>query len=177
LALIPRLKKKPVSDLLVFMLERPRHKELIREMRATGARVWLRADGDIAGALVAASPNSDIDAMFGTGGVPEGVIAACGIKALGGAILGRLNPQSSQEKLDVQAANLSTTKISTCDQLVTSDEIFFVATGVTDGFLLKGARYYGDWAETQSLVLRASTGTHRLIHTDHSIKRLFRGLH
>ncbi|MFQ5576359.1 MAG: class II fructose-bisphosphatase [Anaerolineae bacterium] len=173
LALVARFKQKPVSDLIVFMLERPRHEELVEEIRTAGARVWLRAEGDIAGALIAATPNSGVDLLMGTGGVPEGVIAACAVKALGGAMLGRLNPQSATEKAAVHAANLDTSQILTCNELVNSDEIFFVATGITDGPLLRGVRYHRAHAETQSIILRTETGTRRLIYSEHSIKRLF----
>jgi fructose-1,6-bisphosphatase II len=176
LALIARLKNKPVNSVTVFMLERPRHQELMEEIRTAGARVWLRDDGDIAGALIAATPDSSIDVLVGAGGVPEGVIAACGIKALGGAMLGRLDPQSPEEKASIEEAGLDTNLILTCDELVSSDEIFFVATGITDGSLLRGVIYHGDHAETHSIILRAATGTRRMIYTEHSIKRLFRGL-
>lgn len=175
LALIARLKKKPIGDLTVFMLERPRHDELIEEIRAAGARVWLRGDGDIAGALIAATPDSGIDVLMGAGGISEGVIAACAVKALGGAMLGRLDPQTQPEREAVQAAGLDTHQILTCDQLVSDDDIFFVATGVSDGQILKGVRYHGDQAETQSVILRGATGTRRLIFAEHSIKRLFMG--
>ena len=172
LALVARLKQKPVSDLIVFMLERARHEELVEEIRTAGARVWLRAEGDIAGALIAATPNSGVDLLMGTGGVPEGVIAACAVKALGGAMLGRLNPQSAAERAAVHAANLDTGQILTCNELVGSDEIFFVATGITDGPLLRGVRYHRAHAETQSIILSTETGTRRLLYSEHSIKRL-----
>ncbi len=175
LALIARLKHKPIRDLIVFMLERPRHEELVEEIRAAGARVWLRADGDIAGALIAASPDSEVDALMGIGGAAEGIVAACAVKALGGAMLSRLAPQSPQEKEAVKAAALDTSQIFTANQLVSSDDLFFVATGITDGPLLKGVRYYGDRAETHSIILRGETGTRRVVFAEHSIRRLFVG--
>ena len=173
LALIARLKQKPVRDMVVFVLDRPRHQELIEEIRAAGARVWLRADGDISGAILAATPNSGADVLMGVGGVAEGVVSACAIKAMEGAMLGRLAPQSAAENTALLAAGQHSTQILRVDQLVASDEIFFAATGVTNGPLLRGVRYYGDHAETHSIILRTETGTRREIITEHSMKRLF----
>lgn len=176
LALISRLKKKPVGDLVVFVLDRPRHYDLIEEIRSAGARVWLRGDGDIAGALIAATPDSGIDILVGAGGISEGVIAACAVKALGGAMLGRLDPQTPDEKAAIEAAGLDVRQILTCNELVSSDDIFFVATGVSDGPFLKGVRYHGDQAETQSIILRGATGTRRLIFAEHSISRVLKNI-
>ena len=167
LASVARAKKKQVRDLVVFVLERPRHHDLIEEIRAAGARVMLRGDGDIAGALMAASPDGRVDVLMGIGGVPEGVIAACAVKALGGAMLGRLAPQSETERAAVEAVNLDTRRILTCDELISGDQLFFAATGITDGPLLSGVRYHGDRAETQSIVLRCDTRTRRMIRTEH----------
>lgn len=167
LALVARMKGKAVRDLVVFVLDRPRHAHLIEEIRAAGARILLRSDGDVAGALMAAYPNSGVDLLMGIGGVPEGVIAACAVKALGGCIMGRLAPQSPEERAAVEAAGLDTSRIMLCNELIGSDEIFFAATGITDGLLLSGVAYHGDEAETESLVLRAETGTRRTIHTTH----------
>jgi fructose-1,6-bisphosphatase II len=167
LASVARAKKKQVRDLVVFVLERQRHLELIEEIRTAGARVMLRGDGDVAGALMAASPEGRVDVLMGVGGVPEGVIAACAVKALGGAMLGRLAPQSQAERDTVAAAGLDTRRILTCDELIAGDQLFFAATGITDGPLLGGVRYHGDRAETQSLVLRCDTRTRRLIKTEH----------
>jgi fructose-1,6-bisphosphatase II len=128
LALIARLKKKEIRDLVVFMLDRPRHAALIEEIRTAGARVMLRSDGDIAGALLAASVHSGVDLLMGVGGVPEGIIAACAIRSLGGAMLGRLAPQSDAERAACQAASLDTPQVFTADDLVPSDELFFAAT-------------------------------------------------
>jgi fructose-1,6-bisphosphatase II len=167
LALVGRVKKKAVRDLVVFVLERPRHHDLIEEIRMAGARVLLRADGDISGALLAASSRSRVDILMGVGGVPEGVIAACAVKSMGGAMLGRLAPQSEEEQAAVNAAGLHIGQIVTCDQLISSDEIFFAATGITDGMLLSGVHYHGTRAETESLILRCETGTRRVIHSEH----------
>lgn len=167
LALVARVKGVPVRDLVVFVLDRPRHRHLIQEIRAAGARILLRSDGDIAGALMAAYPDSGVDLLMGIGGAAEGVIAACAVKALGGMMLGRLAPQSAEEAAAVAAAGLDTRRVLTCHEMVTSDEIFFAATGITDGTLLAGVRYRGTEAETESLVLRGETGTRRRIHTTH----------
>lgn len=167
LALIARVKKKAVRDLIVFVLERRRHLDLIEEIRTAGARVMLRSEGDIAGALIAASQAGSADILMGIGGVPEGVIAACAVKALGGAMLGRLAPQSAAELADVQEAGLDTKRILTGEELITSDQIFFAATGITDGPLLSGVKYQGNHAETESLILRAETNTRRRIHAEH----------
>jgi fructose-1,6-bisphosphatase II len=170
LALVARAKGKPVRDLIVFVLSRPRHEDLIREIRAAGARTMLRTDGEVVGALMAASSHGGVDVMMGIGGVPEGVLAACAAKAMGGGMLGRLFPQSFEEQEVVRAAGLDTRQILTCSELVSSNEVFFAATGITDGSLLSGVHYHGDEAETESLVLRGETGTRRLIRAEHRLK-------
>jgi fructose-1,6-bisphosphatase II len=170
LALIARVEKKEVHDLVVFVLDRPRHQDLIEEIRAAGARAMLRSDGDIAGALLAATPDTGVDVLMGVGGVPEGVIAACAVKAIGGGMLGRLAPQSPEENGAIKAAGLDIKQILTCDQLVISDEIFFAATGITDGSLLPGVRYRGDRAQAHSLVLRCETNSRRTILAEHVVE-------
>jgi len=169
LALIARAKKKQIRDLVVFILDRPRHHDLIDEIRAAGARVMARNQGDIAGALMAVTKNVNIDVMMGTGGISEGVIAACAIKSFGGAMLGRLSPQTEDEKVIIQEAGLEIGRILTCDELVRGQDIFFAATGITDGKLLSGVRYHGNWAETESMVVRCQTGTRRIIHAEHRL--------
>jgi len=119
---------------------------------------------------MAASPHVQVDVLIGVGGVAEGVIAACAVKAIRGGMLGRLAPQSEEERVAVKAAGLDTRRILTCDELVSSDEVFFSATGITDGVLLAGVRYRGSQAKTESLVLRCETGTRRIIHTEHLLK-------
>ena len=168
LALIARQKRKDIRDLVVFVLDRPRHAALIEEVRQVGARVMLRSDGDIAGALMAASPGRGVDVLLGIGGVPEGVIAACAVKALGGAMLGRLAPQSEAERAAIEAAGLDPRRILSSDELITSEQVFFAATGITDGPLLSGVQYQGDRAETHSLVLRADTGSRRVMYAEHA---------
>ncbi|MCI0393575.1 MAG: fructose-bisphosphatase class II family protein [Chloroflexi bacterium] len=169
LALLARVKKVPVRDLTVIVLDRPRHRDLIEEIRAAGARVVLRSEGDAEGALEAALPNAEADMLMGIGGVSEGVIAACAVKALGGAMLGRLAPQSEEEKEAILAAGLDINRVLTSDELVASNEVYFAATGITSGPLLSGVRFLGRRAETHSLLLRAETGTRRFIQAEHLV--------
>jgi fructose-1,6-bisphosphatase II len=164
---IGEAKGKPVADLTVFILDKPRHIELIAEVRRAGARVLLRTDGDVAGALMAAMPDSGVDVLLGIGGTPEGVIAACAVSALGGALLGRLAPQRPDEHAQVEAAGLDTQLVLTNSDLVQSDDPYFAATGITDGVLLPGVRYGADGPITHSLVMRGKTGTVRTIRADH----------
>ncbi len=170
LALVARAKKKAVRDLQVIVLDRPRHQDLIEEVRNAGARVLLNFDGDTAGALIAASYQVGADILMGIGGVPEGVTAACAVKAMGGAMLGRLAPQSQEEKEAIRFAGLDPNKILTCDELVSSNQIFLAATGITHGPLLDGVRYRGHEATTHSLLIRCETGTRRIIKAEHSIE-------
>ncbi len=170
LGLVARTKHKAVRDLVVFVLDRPRHADLIDEIRDAGARVMLSDDGDIAGAILAASLGGRADLLMGIGGAPEGVIAACAVKALGGAMLARLAPQSAVERAAVRAAGLDESRILSADEIVAGDQIFFVATGMTDGVLLDGVRYQGDRAETHSLILRCQTRTRRSIRAEHLIE-------
>ncbi|MBN1220401.1 MAG: class II fructose-bisphosphatase [Anaerolineae bacterium] len=167
LALIARAKRKAVRDLQIIVLDRPRHYDLIEEIRSAGARVLLRSDGDTAGSLIAATPQGGADILMGIGGVPEGVTAACAVKAMGGAMLGRLAPQSEKEREAIEAAGLSSHQTLTCHELVTSNQVFFAATGVTHGPILAGVQYHGNEANTHSLVIRGETGTRRIIHTKH----------
>ena len=159
-----------MRDLIVFVLSRPRHEDLVREIRAAGARTMLRTDGEVVGALMAASPHGTVDVLMGIGGVPEGVLAACATRAMAGGMLGRLSPLSVEERQAVQAAGLDTRQILTCGELVSSNEIFIAATGITDSALLSGVHDHGQEAETESLVLRGETGTGRLIRTEHWLR-------
>jgi fructose-1,6-bisphosphatase II len=170
LSLVARAKKKKIRDLVVFILSRTRHRDLIEEIRMAGARVIVRSHGDIAGALMAVTDNVNVDVMMGVGGVSEGVISACAIKCLGGAMLGRLAPQSQEENAAVMEAGLDTRQILSCEQLVKGCNIFFAATGITNGTLLSGIQYHGNWAESESLVLRCETGTRRIIHAQHRLE-------
>ncbi len=170
LALIARVKQKELRDLVVFVLDRPRHADLIAEIRMAGARVALNNEGDIAGAILAATPDDNIDVLMGVGGVAEGVTAACAVKALGGAMLGRISPQTKLEQEQVVQAGLDLNRILTCDDLVRSDEIFFAVTGVTDGPLLDGVHYQRGRAKTHSLVIRAETGVRREIRAERLVE-------
>lgn len=170
LAAVARAKGMDISDLAVFILDRPRHQELITEVRQAGARVLLRKGGDVSGAMMAADPNVAIDLLLGIGGAAEGLMAACAVKALGGAIMARVAPQSQQEEQACREQGLDLTRILTCDDLVAGDEVFFSATGVTVGWLLDGVSYRGRAAYTHSVSLRHETGTRRLIHTEHRLK-------
>jgi fructose-1,6-bisphosphatase II len=171
LALVARVKNKAVRDLQVILLDRPRHYDLIEEIRTAGARVLLRSDGDTAGALIAVTPGVGADMLMGVGGVPEGVTAACAVKAMGGAMLGRLSPQSDEEQAAIHAAGLDSKRILSCSELVASDKIFFAATGVTDGPLLAGVEYHGRVAKTHSLLIRSETKVRRIIHAEHILKQ------
>lgn len=170
LALIARKKKVPVDRLVVFVLDRPRHQALIEEIRQTGARVVLRNEGDIAGALKAATKGSLVDVMMGIGGATEGVISACAVKALGGAMLARLASRNQAERTTLEEAGHDLNRVMTVDDIVQTDEVFFAATGVTDGNLLRGIRFDGDRAHTESVVLRGHTHTRRLIQSEHLLE-------
>lgn len=167
LALVARAKGVAVSNLSVFVLDRPRHKDLVDEIRASGAHVILRPDGDIAGALMVCTPRSGVDVLMGTGGMTEGLLAACAIKALGGEILGRLDPQSVDERNSIMRAGIDQSRILLSKDLVTSDQVFFSKTAITDGPLLEGVIYYQGRAETSSLLLRNETKTRRKIFAEH----------
>lgn len=172
LAIIAVAKSKTIRELTVFVLDKPRHAELIAEIRAAGARVLLRTDGDVAGALLAARPDSGVDALMGIGGTPEGVIAACAVRALDGAMLGQLAPQLPAERAAVAASGLDVGAVLTETDLVGSDDVFFAATGITDGVLLPGVRYDSGGLTTTSLVMRGRTGTVRTIHAEHRSSKL-----
>ena len=170
LALIARVKKKPVRDLSVIVLARARHEELIEEIRATGARITLREEGDVAGALQAALVGTNADILMGIGGASQGVLTACAVKALGGMMLARIAPQSKEEREEVEAAGLDLRKIYTCDDLVRSNNILFAATGITNSSLLNGIRVEGSFAHIDSLLIRAETGTRRFIHAERALE-------
>ena len=172
LAAIAEAKHRPVEDLTVFVLDKPRHAKLIADVRAAGARVLLRTDGDVAGALMAATPGSGVDVLMGIGGTPEGVIAACAVRALGGAMLGQLAPQKPGERVAVIAAGLDIDLVLTERDLVRTDDVFFAATGITDGVLMPGVRYTGEGATTDSIVMRGKSGTVRTIHAEHRLEKV-----
>ena len=163
---------KSVQDLVVFVLDKPRHQRLIEEIRAAGARIQLQTDGDVAGSLMAVDPRSEVDVMMGTGGTPEGVLAACAIKGMGGQILARLDPQSYVEKEAINETGIDLREVLTVNDLVRSDDCFFAATGISGGDFLRGVRYSARHAVTHSLVLRGKTGTLRYVESYHNMDRL-----
>ena len=169
---IARAKYWGVNDITAVVLDRPRHEELIRELRAAGARIKLITDGDVAGAVMAATAGTGVDALFGIGGAPEAVVAACAIKCIGGAIQCRLWPRNDEERRIVKEKKIDVRRILTQDDLVKSDNAFFAATGITDGELLRGVHFSADGATTQSLVMRSRTGTIRKIDAAHRVKKL-----
>ena len=141
LARVAKALDKKVQDLVVFVLDKPRHKQLIADIRAVGARIQLHTDGDVAGALMAVDPRNEVDIMMGTGGTPEGVLAACAIKGMDGQMLARLDPQSYVEKEAITNAGIDIREILTVNELVKSDDCFFAATGISGGDFLRGVRY------------------------------------
>jgi fructose-1,6-bisphosphatase II len=161
-----------VSDVTAVILDRDRHQDIIRECREAGARIRLIPDGDVAGAISVAWRNSGNDILFGVGGTPEGVIAACALKALGGAIQGKLWPRHDEERNAALDAGYDLDKVLMLDDLVSGDDVFFAATGITDGELLRGVRYWGEGAGTQSLVMRSKSGTIRVIDAQHHWTKL-----
>lgn len=163
---------KNVRDLVVFVLDKPRHKKLIEEIRLAGARIQLQTDGDVAGALMAVDPRSEVDVMMGTGGTPEGVITACAIKGTDGQILARLDPQSYVEKEAITEAGIDLREVLTVNDLVKSDDCFFSATGISGGDFLHGVRYSGRHTITHSLLIRGKTGTIRYLESFHNMGKL-----
>jgi fructose-1,6-bisphosphatase II len=160
------------QDVTVVILDRPRHAELISEVRASGARIHLITDGDVAGAIMAAREGTGIDLMLGIGGTPEGIVAACALKCLGGIILGKLAPRDEAERRRALDAGHDLNRVLTTDDLVTSDDVFFAATGITDGELVDGVRYRRGHATTHSLVMRSRSGTIRSIKSEHQLWKL-----
>ncbi|SDB25355.1 fructose-1,6-bisphosphatase II [Desulfonatronum thiosulfatophilum] len=165
---------KSVDDMVVFVLDKPRHAGLIREIREAGARIQLHTDGDVAGALMAITPGGEVDMMIGTGGTPEGILAAVAIRIMGGEMQCMLDPQSDAERESVQQAGYSLERVLTVDDLVKSDDVFFAATGISGGTFLKGVEFTGKGAVTHSMVMRGKTGTFRLIEAQHSFSKLMR---
>ena len=162
------------EDVTVVLLDRPRHEALAQEIRATGARIKFIVDGDVAGAISAARPDSGIDLLLGVGGTPEAIITACAMKAMGGVIQGQLWPQDDTERQKAIDAghNLDPDFVLATDDLVTGDDCFFVATGITDGDLMRGVRYYRGGCTTESLVMRSRSGTIRKISSEHQLSKL-----
>ncbi|MCI7404224.1 MULTISPECIES: class II fructose-bisphosphatase [unclassified Pyramidobacter] len=169
---VAEARKKATGDITVVVLDRPRHEKLIGEIRAAGARIKLITDGDIAGALLTCKLERGADMLMGIGGTPEAVITACAIKAMGGNMQGKLWARSDEERQKALDAGMDFNKVLTIDDLVRSDDVFFAATGITDGDFLKGVRYEGERIYTSSLVMRAKSGTVRYIDAVHSLYKL-----
>jgi fructose-1,6-bisphosphatase II len=169
---IARAKGEDIDDLKVVILDRERHHKLIEDVRKAGARIRLIRDGDVISALMTAIPDSGVDVYMGIGGTPEGVLAACALRALGGNIEGKLYPRSEKEAAIGREMGYDLQKILTMNDLVSSDEVFFAATGITTGDLLRGVDYFADGARTDSLVVRGLTGTERRIISTHRLAKL-----
>ncbi len=169
---IAEAKGRAVSDLTVVVLDRPRHEQMIEEIRATGARIRLIPDGDVAGAVMAATPGTGIDVLMGIGGAPEAVVAACAIKCIGGDMQCRRYPRNDAEQRIADEQGIDLVEVLSCGDLVASDNVFFAATGITDGELVRGVQYFGDGATTESLVMRSRTGTIRRIDATHRLSKL-----
>jgi len=169
---IAKAKNQKVEDLTTIILDRPRHEAMIAEIRKLGARIRIIPDGDVAAALMTAWPGSGVDVLIGIGGTPEGVLAACALRAMGGEIQGKLYARDENELHRGREAGYDFDKILTMDDLVSSEDVFFAATGITDGELLKGVRYFGDGARTDSIVVRGLTGTVRQIIATHRTDKL-----
>jgi fructose-1,6-bisphosphatase II len=169
---VAEAKEVGVADVTVCVLDRPRHAELITQIRRAGARVRFISDGDVAGAISAARPNTGVDMLVGIGGTPEGVIAAAALKCMGGAIQGRLWPQNDDERAKALDAGHDLDQVLTTDELVSGNNVFFCATGVTDGDLLRGVHYRAGGATTQSIVMRSKSGTVRMIDGYHRLTKL-----
>ena len=167
LSALAKARRKHVRDLTVMVLDRPRHADIVASIRSTGARITLIQDGDVAGAIASAWPDSGVDMLFGIGGTPEGVIAAAALKSMGGDLQGRLWFRTEEEREEAEEAGYDAEKIIGLDDLVSTDNCFLAATGITSGDLLRGVRFGPDSITTQSLVMRGRSGTTRLIEAVH----------
>src|SRR5580698_3511794 len=164
---IAKAKNKKVEDVTCVILERPRHQELIAEVRQAGARIRLIGDGDVSGAVMTANPESGIDVLFGTGGAPEGVISAAALKCLGGALQGRLRFRSEEERARAKKMGVKPEDFIYSIEDLAAGHVMFAATGVTKGYLLDGVRFLGNGAKTESIVMRSKSGTVRVINATH----------
>ncbi|GAA1289441.1 fructose-1,6-bisphosphatase [Planotetraspora silvatica] len=169
---VAKAKGAKPSDVTVVVLDRPRHEGIVKDIRETGARIRFITDGDVAGAIMAARAGTGVDLMLGVGGTPEGIVAACAMKCLGGVIQGKLWPRDEQERAKALDAGLDLGQVLTTDDLVRSDDVFFAASGITDGELMYGVRFKGGAAVTNSLVMRGRSGTIRKIESEHRLWKL-----
>jgi fructose-1,6-bisphosphatase II len=171
---LAQTKGERVDDLTVVVLDRPRHAELIDRVRATGARIKLISDGDVAGGLMPSLPDTGVDMLMGVGGSPEAVLTAAALKCLGGDIQCKLWPRNDDERAQAEKLGLSMETVLTIDDLVRGDDVFFALTGVTDGELVKGVHYFPHGATTETLVMRSRSGTIRRIQAVHNFEKLER---
>jgi fructose-1,6-bisphosphatase II len=169
---VAKAKGSVAEDVTVCILDRPRHEGLVREVREAGARIKFITDGDVAGAIMAARDGTGVDLLLGIGGTPEGIIAACALTCMGGVLQGRLWPRNDEERQKAIDAGLDLDRVLSTRDLVDSDNVYFAATGVTDGELLRGARYRAGGAQTQSMVMRSKSGTIRIVDSWHSLTKL-----
>ena len=172
ISLVAKAKGISVRDVTVCVLDRPRHQGIVDEIRAAGARIKFIIDGDVAGGITAARPDTGVDLLIGIGGTPEGIITACAIKAIGGTIQGKLWPIDDDERQRAIDAGHDLDRVLHTNDLVTADDCFFVATGITDGELMRGVRYRAGGCTTHSLVMRARSGTIRSITSEHKLHKL-----
>ena len=168
LQLVAKRRGADVSDLMVIILDRERHQEAVKEIRAAGARIRFITDGDVSAAMLAVTEGTGIDLLWGIGGTPEGVLSAAAIKSMGGQLIGRLWPRNDEERQAAIDAGYDLSESLDVDRLVSGDDVFFAATGVTDGDLLQGVRYRRDEATTESLVMRSRSGTVRRVQATHN---------
>jgi fructose-1,6-bisphosphatase II len=172
---VAKAKRKPPEDISVVVLERDRHEGLVKEIRSAGARVMFITDGDVQGAIVAAAPERiGADLLMGVGGTPEGVVAAAALKCIGGAMQGKLYPRNDEERQKLLDAGYDINQVITTDDLVSGEEVFFAATGVTNGAMLRGVRYREDKIITDSVVMRSKSGTVRYVEAHHQSEKLGR---
>jgi fructose-1,6-bisphosphatase II len=169
---IAKAKKRNISELTVVVLDRPRHQQLIEDIRTAGARVKLITDGDVAASVEAALPGREVDVLMGIGGTPEGVLSAAAVRCVGGGIQCMAWPRNDEERKFAIAAGVDVDKVYKTEDLIDSDDVFFVATGVSSGELLKGVRYYSGGAQSQSIAMRCRSGTIRWIDSLHNFERL-----
>jgi fructose-1,6-bisphosphatase II len=169
---VAKAKDSDISDITVCILDRPRHDDLVRQVREAGARITFISDGDVAGAIAAARPDTGVDLLLGIGGTPEGIISAAAMRCMGGAIQARLWPRDEAERRAALDAGHDLDRILTTEDLVASDNVFFCATGITDGELLRGVTYRSGGCSTQSIVMRSKSGTVRMIDSFHRLNKL-----
>ncbi|WP_338896319.1 class II fructose-bisphosphatase [Streptomyces sp. TG1A-60] len=169
---VAKAKRSAPDDVTVVILDRPRHEGIIQEIREAGARIKLISDGDVAGSILALREGTGVDLLLGVGGTPEGIISACAVKCLGGTIQGKLWPKDDAERQRAVDAGHDLDRVLTTDDLVSGENVFFVATGITDGELLRGVRYRSETATTDSIVMRSKSGTVRRIDSVHRLSKL-----